>query len=143
MTHDRAMTCFLGFTSQTWLLVSGRSIDEDILRASIGREYGLFSSFAESSIQLGTCRIVLRKNEIIFYHFNTFPTEAIDPFVLQRQKDCSRCHGDPMYNNYVIMSAMASQITSLTIVYSTVYSGADRRKHRSSASLAFVRGIHR
>ena len=36
---------------------------------------------------------------------------------------------------------MASQITSLTIVYSSVYSGADQRKHKSSASLAFVRGI--
>ena len=36
---------------------------------------------------------------------------------------------------------MASQITSLTI-YSTVYSGADLRKHQSPASLAFVRGIH-
>ena len=43
----------------------------------------------------------------------------------------------------VILSAMASQITSLTIVYSTIYSGADLRKHQSSASLAFVRGIHR
>ena len=43
----------------------------------------------------------------------------------------------------VIMSTKASQITSLTIVYSTVYSGADQRKHQSSASLAFVRGIHR
>ena len=43
----------------------------------------------------------------------------------------------------VIMGAMASQITSLTIVYSTVYSGADQRKHQSSTSLAFVRGIHR
>ena len=32
---------------------------------------------------------------------------------------------------------------SLTIVYSTVYSDADQRKHQSSASLAFVRGIHR
>ena len=41
------------------------------------------------------------------------------------------------------MSAMASQITSLAIVYSTVYSGADQRKHQSSVSLAFVRGIHR
>ena len=41
------------------------------------------------------------------------------------------------------MSAMASQINSLTIVYSTVYSGADQRKHQSSASLAFVWGIHR
>ena len=43
----------------------------------------------------------------------------------------------------VIMSTMASQITSLTIVYLTVYSGADQRKHQSSASLAFVWGIHR
>ena len=43
----------------------------------------------------------------------------------------------------VTMSLMASQITSLTIVYSTVYSGANQRKHQSSASLAFVRGIHR
>ena len=42
----------------------------------------------------------------------------------------------------VIMGAMATQITSLTIVYSTVYSGAHQRKHQSSASLAFVRGIH-
>ena len=41
------------------------------------------------------------------------------------------------------MSAMASQIASLTIVNSTVYSGADQRKHQSSASLAFVQGIHR
>ena len=40
------------------------------------------------------------------------------------------------------MGAIASQITSLTIVYSTVYSGADQRKHESSASLTFVRGIH-
>ena len=43
----------------------------------------------------------------------------------------------------VVLGAMASQITSLTIVYSIVYSGTDQRKHQSSASLAFVRGIHR
>ena len=41
------------------------------------------------------------------------------------------------------MGAIASQITSLTIFYSTVYSGADQRIHQSSASLAFVWGIHR
>ena len=41
------------------------------------------------------------------------------------------------------MGAIASQITSLTIVYSTVYADADQRKHQSSASLASVRGIHR
>ena len=48
-------------------------------------------------------------------------------------------------NHYgdVIMGAITSQITNLTIVYLTVNSGADQRKHQSSASLAFVRGIHR
>ena len=43
----------------------------------------------------------------------------------------------------VTMDLIASQITSLTIVYSSVYSSADQRKHQGSASLAFVRGIHR
>ena len=41
------------------------------------------------------------------------------------------------------MGAMASQITSLKIVYSTVYSDADQEKNQSSASLAFMRGVHR
>ena len=45
--------------------------------------------------------------------------------------------------NDVIMSATASQITSITIVYSIVRSGAHQRKHQSSASSAFFRGIHR
>ena len=40
------------------------------------------------------------------------------------------------------MGSIASQITSLTIVYSAVCSGANQRKHQSSASVAFVRGIH-
>ena len=50
-----------------------------------------------------------------------------------------------MNNHYGddIMGTIAYHITSLTIVYSTFYSGADQRKHQSSASLAFVRGIHR
>ena len=43
----------------------------------------------------------------------------------------------------IIMGAIASQITSLTIVYSAVYWDTDQRKHKSSASLAFVWGIHR
>ena len=43
----------------------------------------------------------------------------------------------------VTMGSIASLITSLTSVYSTVHSGADQRKHQSSASLAFVWGIHR
>ena len=45
--------------------------------------------------------------------------------------------------NDVITGAMASQITRFMIVYQIVYPGADQRKHQSSVSLAFVRGIHR
>ena len=43
----------------------------------------------------------------------------------------------------VIMGVIASEITSLTIVYSAVYSEADQRKNQIPASLAFVRGVHR
>ena len=50
---------------------------------------------------------------------------------------------DSLHYNDVIMGAIAYQVTSLTIVYSAVYSDADQRKHQSFASLAFVRGIHR
>ena len=55
------------------------------------------------------------------------------------------CYLGLLYTHYndVIIGTMASQITSLKIVYSTVYSDADQRKHQSSASLAFVGGIHR
>ena len=41
------------------------------------------------------------------------------------------------------MTMLESQITNLTVVYSTVYSGVHQRKHQSAASLAFVREIHR
>ena len=50
-------------------------------------------------------------------------------------------NGNIHYND-VIMGTVASQITSLTIFYSTVYSGAYENKHLCSASLAFVQGIH-
>ena len=50
-----------------------------------------------------------------------------------------------IYYHYtdVTMSTVAFQITSLTIVYSTIYSDTDERKHQCSASLALVKGIHR
>ena len=53
------------------------------------------------------------------------------------------CSASCCHYNDVIMGVIASQITRLTIVYSTDYSGADQRKHQSFALLAFVRGIHR
>ena len=45
--------------------------------------------------------------------------------------------------NDVIMSTMASQITSITTLYSIIYWSVHQRKHQSSASLTFMRGIHR
>ena len=60
-------------------------------------------------------------------------------------KDCiSASNSHICHHSEVIMGVIASQITSLTIVNSTVYSDADQRKYQSSAAaLAFVWGIHR
>ena len=68
--------------------------------------------------------------------------------VVDLRRYCIHCDGRHQaitWTHYVdvIMTTMAYQITSLTVVYSTVYSDADQRKHQSSASLAFVWGIHR
>ena len=59
---------------------------------------------------------------------------------------CISCHKSVttyLHCNDVIMSVMASQIPGVKIVHSTVCSGSDQWKHQSTASLAFVRGIHR
>ena len=47
-------------------------------------------------------------------------------------------HSASMHYNHVIMGAIASQIAGASVVYSTVYSGSDQRKHQSSACVAFV-----
>ena len=64
-----------------------------------------------------------------------------------RQSSCHvqyfTCTNHPFHYSGVIISVMASQITGVSLVYSTVCSGADQSKHQSSASLAFVRGSHR
>ena len=59
------------------------------------------------------------------------------------EKGVKKAHRAVYHYSDVIMSTMVSQITSLTIVYSTVYSDADQRIHQSSTSLAFVWGINR
>ena len=55
---------------------------------------------------------------------------------------CMR-HNAHIHYSYVIMDTMVSQIPVVSIVCSTVCSGADQRKYQSSTSLALVRGIHR
>ena len=83
-----------------------------------------------------SCKILQKSSNLstllaTFHHAGSFKTEVF----------CNK----PVHHHYsdVIMGTIASQITSLTSVYSIVYSVADQRKHQSSASLAFVRGIHR
>ena len=72
---------------------------------------------------------------------------SVSVFVNRTQwcrRSYSTCHNNhTRHYSEVKISAMASQITSLTIVNSSVYSGADQIKDQSSAWLAFVRGIHR
>ena len=93
--------------------------------------------------------------------WNSFLWEYKNPLILHSQHNGCYNPGDarnlgtsgydfdvviPRYSGFhycdVIMGAMASQFTSLMIVYSTIHSGADQRKHQCSASLAFVWGIH-
>ena len=76
----------------------------------------------------------------LWIHFETY-VEYLNKYHMKT----FMCGNDmeSIHYNDDIMDTMAFQITSLTIVYSIVYSGADQRKHQRSASLAFVRGIHR
>ena len=74
----------------------------------------------------------------LFCHRSLSQTWHTDQTVMKWYRFSTALHyGD------VTMGAIASQSTSPTIVYSTVYSDADQRKHQSSASLAFVWGNHR
>ena len=64
------------------------------------------------------------------------------PSCLETEKAASNKLSTCRWFHYidVIMAAIASQITSLTIVYSTIYSDADQWRHHISASLAFLTG---
>ena len=90
--------------------------------------------------------LVISKNQRCVYSITCdFPDNMLRKYVSKIYVEThllSHCGTWPHYND-VIMGAMACQITSLNIVYSTVYSDADQRKHESSASLAFVWRIHR
>ena len=98
------------------------------------------SNFAKHEIFIsrGICwqlmLMIFGITELIQIHFIAFSFTFQIPKHAYYQK--------PIHYSDVIMGVMASQITSLTIIYSIIYLGADQRKHQSSASLAFVLGIH-
>ena len=60
-----------------------------------------------------------------------------------RQETPMICHVGWYHHSDVIMSAMTSQTSGVSVIYSIVCSGENQRNHQSSASLPFVRGIHR
>ena len=124
--------------------------DKTILRPSYLHNGISYTDKMTSFVESGPCRrlksrqfdCLLRLKQLSNYSFmfQVLRSEAGDwgnPQVTEGFPSQRVHYGD------VIMGATASQITSLTIVYSTVYSGGDQRKHQSSASLAFVRGINR
>ena len=79
---------------------------------------------------------------IKFSHFSSHPSTCM-PYKRIMTQFAAVVVGLSFFRyNDVIMNVMASLITSLTIFYPIVYPGEDQRKHQSSASLAFVRGIH-
>ena len=83
-------------------------------------------------------------NEIIPRYMQTMGLyQTVENSKQHEPRTCIMSYISFTHYNDVIIGWMASQITSLTIVYLTVCSGADKIKHQSSASLAFVRGIHR
>ena len=93
-----------------------------------------FSSYSSSQIDFTL--------DTLFRHISEMQLRLFPIKTVKLQKNSVHISWDIHYND-VIMDTVASQITSFTIVYSIVYSDADQRKYQSSASLAFVRGIHR
>ena len=82
----------------------------------------------------------LSTSDVTFIHINDVNCVYMVTVLHDNSLYSQSCY--KVYYIDVIMSVMASQITSVSIVYSTICSGADRRKRQRSASLAFVRGIH-
>ena len=82
-------------------------------------------------------------NDLILYLATYFKCKFIAMFDDLSTISLAKLYTDLDHYSDVIMDAIVSQITSLRIVYSTVYSSVDQTKYQISASLAFVRGIHR
>ena len=89
-------------------------------------------------------------NTFFIYHYRGIawalcckaPTTWLCSIDCSEYNEISHQSSESHYDD-VIMTMLASQITSLPVVCSIVYSDVNQRKHQSSASLAFVREIHR
>ena len=78
----------------------------------------------------------------IYIYIHIYMPQSNFSLAIMIMKASQVSHASNHHCSDVIIGAIATQITSLTVVYSTVYSSVDQRKHQSSVSLAFVWGIH-
>ena len=127
-----------------WIIVRHKKKHENIL---LRRNYttSIYEPLFANHLTRPLCHLyIIAHNGVIsckrFPHYGLFVRGI---HLWQENSPKMASNAEFYHYNDVIMGAMASQITSLTIVYSTVYSDADQRKHQSSASLACVRGTHR
>ena len=127
--------------------------DGNPLPLTKGRWYGdlMFSLLlAWTSCWIGVA-VIWDIRTLTWHCCNSF-LDSFDLFTHILQERCSYCPSTSevmlrlrhrCHSSDVMISAMAPQITGVWIVCSTVFSGIDQRKHQSSASLAFLRRIHR
>ena len=99
------------------------------------------SAVCINPVLLSYSRLSICRDHI--YHDIAYNTKKAYSLFVQTLHSHKTAHTSPLHYKDVIMCAIASQITRLTIVYSTVYSDTDYSKYQSPASLAFVPGIHR
>ena len=103
------------------------------------------SVFLMQGISLRKCSIT---GDFTMVMNSTFHVNKVSALIINnwRAELCLHCCFTVLFFLHysdVIMSTIESQITGVQIVCSIVCSGADQRRHQHSASLAFVRGIHR
>ena len=163
ITRSRFLSATRKILYDSW--VSQRPIYNDRLAccASLSLKFPTIWKPSIGDICLAYCSITLNVNSVFFMIRNTNQIftkpevhnnkgNSYQIRLIQKSRKTLFCPylfthftnpSDILHFSDVIMGTVGSQITSLTIVYSTVYSGGDQRKHQSSASQAFVRGIHR
>ena len=138
-----------GQTRKSHELWSARYVELTITGESLSdhRKHGTHRTFRRTAFTVCERVAILSRGRWVNSRSATISREFRQSKDTETQLKCQHCAcwWPVTYHHYdgVIMGAMASQITSLTIVYSTVFSDADQRKHQSSKSLAFVRGFHR
>ena len=128
------MFLFSSFSCHQWFIMA-----EETSQALPSLVLGLtYNSWVKRSVSVRPLVRAIFGVEILISHIGYGNRPDKQAISITLMPHFPQCWSDNHYDD-VIMTTIASQITSLTSVYSTVYSDADQRKHQSSVSLAFVR----